>query len=107
MLVLGDHFAASELVFAFSAPPPPPLPPPPARAPHSWGPDNIIYEAIDTEEFIPDIEFIVYPSGWVYVSVPMVSSVQCTMDLRNFPFDTQVPNAPPRAPRGFAVRAAA
>ena len=54
-----------------------------------WGPDNIVYESMETWDIIPDIDFQVYSDGSVFVSKPMVQKVPCPMDVQEFPFDIQ------------------
>ena len=38
---------------------------------------------------LPEIDVNVYPSGSVFVSYPIVHTLQCRMDLSKFPFDVQ------------------
>ena len=54
-----------------------------------WGPDDLVYESMDSWDVVEQIDFSVYPGGFVFVSKPQVTKLPCQMDLRKFPFDTQ------------------
>ena len=54
-----------------------------------WVPDDTIYDSSDTEYQLEDLLVNVYPSGGVWVSVPVTNKVPCPMKLGRFPFDIQ------------------
>ena len=52
-----------------------------------WRPDEMIYEAISESDV--QVAATVFSDGSVFISVPKYQTIGCSMDLTNFPFDTQ------------------
>merc|ERR1719487_132046 len=46
-----------------------------------WVPDLHVYETVNQYNALPEIDVNVYPSGSVFVSYPIVHTLQCRMDL--------------------------
>lgn len=54
-----------------------------------WMPDNVLHESMEANKIIEEVDVSVYPSGSVFVSLPMVHNIHCPMVLTDFPFDAQ------------------
>ena len=58
---------------------------------HVWLPELTMYGATVVSYLLSeDQEAMIYSDGSVWVSRPLVHTFPCEMDMRNFPFDTQV-----------------